>query len=200
MRSSASMGMLLSAAIVRNRGRGGGTGCSAIACNYYRSATACRRQNAEFRMKKGILPALFLLILHPAFCVLHASSSEFQPALPGYEFSFPRDHGSHDAYRTEWWYYTGHLHTDNGRRYGFEVTFFRVGVMPPDGADSRWDLHNLALAHFAITDVDRRQFRYAEKLNRNSPFTAGAAADFLNVFNEGWSATTLADGSWHILA
>ena len=151
-------------------------------------------------MKKGILPALFLLILHSAFCVLHSSASEFQPALPGYEFSFPRDHGSHDAYRTEWWYYTGHLHTDNGRRYGFEVTFFRVGVVPPDGAGSRWDLHNLALAHFAITDVDRRQFRYAEKLNRNSPFTAGAAADFLNVFNEGWSATTLADGSWHLAA
>ncbi|HYS54931.1 MAG TPA: lipocalin-like domain-containing protein [Thermoanaerobaculia bacterium] len=133
-----------------------------------------------------------------AFCLL---PSDFAPALPGYEFSFPRDHGSHDEYKTEWWYYTGHLRTDSGHRYGFEVTFFRVGVVPPDGASqSRWDLHNLALAHFAITDVDRQRFRYAEKLNRASPFTASAASEFLDVFNEGWSATTQRDGSWHVVA
>ncbi|HJT16596.1 MAG TPA: lipocalin-like domain-containing protein, partial [Thermoanaerobaculia bacterium] len=72
----------------------------------------------------------------------------FRPALPGYEFQFPRDHGSHDAYQTEWWYYTGHLRTESGHRYGFEVTFFRVGVVPPDApSQNRWDLKNLALAH-----------------------------------------------------
>ncbi|HEY8182931.1 MAG TPA: carotenoid 1,2-hydratase, partial [Thermoanaerobaculia bacterium] len=121
--------------------------------------------------------------------------------MPGYEFSFPRDHGSHDEYKTEWWYYTGHLRTESGRRYGFEVTFFRVGVIPPDGAsETRWDLRNLALAHFAITDVDRQQFRYAEKFNRASPFTASAASASLDVFNEGWSATTLRDGSWRVVA
>jgi predicted secreted hydrolase len=136
--------------------------------------------------------------LTSAFCLL---PSDFAPALPGYDFSFPRDHGSHDEYKTEWWYYTGHLRTDAGRRYGFEVTFFRVGVIPPDGAsETRWDLRNLALAHFAITDVDRQQFRYAEKLNRASPFTASAASASLDVFNEGWSATTLRDGSWRVVA
>ena len=147
-------------------------------------------------------------MLVSAFCLL---LSDFQPALSGYEFQFPRDHGSHDEYRTEWWYYTGHLRTDNGHRYGFEVTFFRVGVDWRTGnpacpgrqdclPSTRWDLRNLALAHFAITDIDRQQFRYAEKLNRESPFTATAASDFLDVFNEGWSATTMADGSWHIVA
>ncbi len=152
-------------------------------------------------MKKGILFAVFFSILQSAFCVLHSSASDFALALPGYEFQFPRDHGSHDQYRTEWWYYTGHLKTDSGRRYGFEVTFFRVGVVPPDvPAQSRWDLRNLALAHLAITDIDRQQFRFAEKLNRASPFTASAAADFLDVCNEGWCATTLRDGSWHVVA
>ena len=136
--------------------------------------------------------------------------SDFAPALPGYDFQFPRDHGAHDEYRTEWWYYTGHLRTDNGHRYGFEVTFFRVGVWGtgnpacPGRQDclpsSRWDLHNLALAHFAITDIDRQQFRYAEKLNRESPFTASSSAEVLDVFNEGWSATTMPDGAWHITA
>jgi predicted secreted hydrolase len=145
---------------------------------------------------------LFILSVISAFCLLpSAFGSDFATALPGYEFQFPRDHGSHDEYRTEWWYYTGHLRTDSGRRYGFEVTFFRVGVVPPDEPQqSRWDLKNLALAHFAISDIDRRQFRYAEKSNRQSPFTAAASAGFLEVFNEGWSATTLHDGSWRIAA
>jgi len=25
------------------------------------------------------------------------------------EFSFPADHGSHDEFRNEWWYFTGNL-------------------------------------------------------------------------------------------
>ena len=89
-----------------------------------------------------------------AFCILHSAFAGFQPALPRYEFAFPRDHGTHDEYRTEWWYYTGHLTADDGKRYGFELTFFRVGVVPSSvPSETRWDLHNLALAHFAITDT-----------------------------------------------
>ena len=134
-----------------------------------------------------------------AAIVLYAS--RFVPALSGYEFQFPRDHGTHNDYRTEWWYYTGQLKTDSGRRYGFELTFFRVGVDAPESAEpSRWDLSNLAPAHFAITDVESRDFRYYEKMNRMSAFTAGAAEGRLDVFNESWRATTLPDGSWRITA
>jgi predicted secreted hydrolase len=120
-----------------------------------------------------------------------------------YEFEFPRDHGTHNDYATEWWYYTGHLTTDDNHRYGFELTFFRVrlSVAPaPPPAETAWDLHHLALAHFAITDVDGKQFRYYEKLNRASRFTADAAAGHLDVFNEGWRAMTAPDGSWRIVA
>jgi predicted secreted hydrolase len=67
-------------------------------------------------------------------------------------------------------------------------------------AESRWDLRNLALAHFALTDIDGRRFRYHEKLNRAAPFTAAAATGFLDVFNEGWKATTTPDGSWRLIA
>ena len=120
-------------------------------------------------------------------------------AVPGYEFAFPRDHGAHPEYRTEWWYYTGHLRTESGRRYGFEVTFFRVGVSR-DSTHTRWDLREIMPAHFAVTDVQAKDFRYYEKLNRASIFTAQSAVGKLDVFNEGWRATTNPDGSWRLVA
>lgn len=141
-------------------------------------------------------------LLTAAVCVaLPLNASDFRLALPGYEFQFPRDHGSHPEYRTEWWYYTGHLRTDAGRRYGFEVTFFRIGIAAPGTSQAtRWDLQHVMPAHFAVTDIDAREFRYYEKLNRESPFTAGSADGRLDVFNEGWRATTNPDGSWRLIA
>lgn len=142
------------------------------------------------------------LLLAVSGFTLFAQADGYLPALPGYVFEFPRDHGSHDRFRTEWWYYTGHLTTDSGKSYGFELTFFRAGVVAPPRRSNAgpWELGDVALAHFAITDPSRRQFRYYEKLNRFSPFTAGARAGSLSVFNEGWSAMTTADGRTRLRA
>jgi predicted secreted hydrolase len=126
--------------------------------------------------------------------------ASFRFAAPGYEHVFPRDHGSHPEYKTEWWYYTGHFTTEEGRRYGFELTFFRAALTPPTPRESAWDLQNVMPAHFAVTDVAAKEFRYYEKLNRESPYTAGAAEGRLDVFNESWRATTNPDGSWRIVA
>jgi len=150
-------------------------------------------------MKKGLSTAFLFFILNSQFEIRNsAAQTAYVPALPGYEYSFPRDHGAHDEYTTEWWYYTGHLRAGE-RTYGFELTFFRVGISRAP-AVTRWDLRNLSLAHFAITDVDGHAFRYYEKLNRSSPFTADAAEGRLDVFNEAWRATTLPDGAWRIVA
>ena len=67
--------------------------------------------------------------------------------------AFPRDDGPHDRL-TEWWYYTGHLHTADGRRFGFESVVFRAerGSVPPAWA-----------AHLALTDEDGAVFRYAQR-------------------------------------
>jgi predicted secreted hydrolase len=124
----------------------------------------------------------------------------FQLARPGYEFEFPRDHGSHPEFKTEWWYFTGHLRTASGKRYGFEVTFFRVGVMPPAPKATRWDLQQVMPAHFAVTDLSAKKFRFYEKLNRASSFTADAAVGHLDVFNEGWKLTQSSDGAWRLVA
>ena len=48
-------------------------------------------------------------------------------ALPDPEtrFEFPEDHGSHPAFRIEWWYVTANLTGDDGQRYGIQWTLFR---------------------------------------------------------------------------
>ena len=67
--------------------------------------------------------------------------------------AFPRDDGPHDVL-TEWWYYTGHLFTAAGDRYGFELVFFK---------GQRGRLEGYA-AHFAVTDNRRERFRYDERI------------------------------------
>ena len=67
--------------------------------------------------------------------------------------SFPRDDGPHDA-ATEWWYYTGHLFTEGGERYGFELVFFK---------GQRGALEGYA-AHFAVTDNARQRFAFDQRL------------------------------------
>jgi predicted secreted hydrolase len=114
----------------------------------------------------------------------------FAAAAPGYLYAFPRDHGPHPAFQTEWWYYTGHLTAESGRTYGYQLTFFRRGI----DADavrknpSRWALKNVFLAHFAITDESEKKFRYAEKANRPGVATAGAEAKRSRVWNGPWFA------------
>lgn len=146
-------------------------------------------------MRSRVLPVTLLIFAVTTAGSPAAPVEGFRLARPGWQFEFPRDHGSHDEFRTEWWYFTGHLQTDSGTRLGFEVTFFRVGVdATSQPKETEWDLRHLAIAHFAITDVTHREFRYYEKLNRASRYTAGASAGRMNVFNEGWSAVMGADG------
>ena len=118
--------------------------------------------------------------------------SGFRSAEPGYQYRFPRDHGTHDNFRTEWWYYTGHLTAENGRRFGYQVTFFRRGIEPERvGANpSRWAIRQLYLAHVALSDLDQKRFRYAEKVSRAGLGKAGAEAGRLRVWIDRWSIAT----------
>ena len=63
----------------------------------------------------------------------------FARALSPREFTFPADHGPHPEYRNEWWYVTGNLDSDSGRRFGFELTFFRFALAPGEpSSGSAW--------------------------------------------------------------
>jgi predicted secreted hydrolase len=125
-----------------------------------------------------------------------AAPTPFQPATAGYQYTFPRDHGSHPTYRTEWWYYTGHLHAQDGRSFGFELTFFRRGIPPEDVTTlpSKWSVKDLYLAHFAVTDIKGKRFHFSEKLSREGLGKAGADESKLQVWIDDWRAEAATDG------
>ena len=120
------------------------------------------------------------------------SPDAFQPARPGYTYVFPRDHGSHDQFRTEWWYYTGHLTAEDGHRFGYQLTFFRRGVDDPQvqANPSRWAIRQLYLAHAALSDLSQRSFLYAEKVSRAGLGKAGADTGQLRVWIDRWATDT----------
>lgn len=114
----------------------------------------------------------------------------FLAARPGYLWQFPRDHGAHPGYRTEWWYYTGHLESDQGELFGYQLTFFRVALSPsPAPRTSAWAADTVYFAHFALTDGPGRRFHYRERAQRGALGLAGAAADRLHVWVDDWQAT-----------
>jgi predicted secreted hydrolase len=103
-------------------------------------------------------------------------------------FAFPDDHGPHPDYRTEWWYYTGNLATAEGRRFGFQLTFFRIAQAPAAAPrPSKWAATQVFMAHLAVTDVAGGRFHPATRVVRDALDLAGATARPFRVWTEDWS-------------
>lgn len=141
---------------------------------------------------RQLRPLLFLssslLVVIPGFAV--DTAQEFQVATKGYHYAFPRDHGAHKEFRTEWWYYTGQLTAKDGRPFGYQLTFFRRGI-PREHIKtlpSQWTITQLYLAHFAVSDLRKGRFHYAERISRAGLGKAGAADDRLHVWIDRWRA------------
>jgi predicted secreted hydrolase len=117
-----------------------------------------------------------------------ASGGRFKPLDPKQNLSFPRDHGSHDDARVEWWYVTGQLETASGRRFGYQLTFFRTGIADESRSAraSAFAARDLFLAHFARTDAAAGTFRFAERTHRTGVGAAFTREDRLSVANEDW--------------
>ena len=118
--------------------------------------------------------------------LLLAALELYRAALPGYRYEFPRDHFNHPEFQTEWWYYTGNLRDAQGRRFGFELTFFRQGVDRSAEPAAVWDVRDAWLAHLALSDIDGGRFLHAERLNRSGAGLAGASLDQARVWNGNW--------------
>ena len=138
----------------------------------------------------------------------------FAQVLTPRTFEFPRDHGPHPQFRHEWWYVTGNLDSANGARFGFELTIFRVALAPlgdvgtagaaaagagNTAGGSAWRTRQVYVAHFAITDVARGEFEFAEKYSRDALGLAGAQAEPFRVWVDDWVLGG-AGGQWMLHA
>jgi len=154
------------------------------------------RAGASLKVPAGALAFAATLTLFPFAEILALdsriestkSNGRFKALDPKQNLSFPRDHGSHDDARVEWWYVTGQLDTPSGRRLGYQLTFFRTGLTdePRSARASSFAARDLFLAHFARTDVTAGTFRFAERIHRTGVGAAFAREDRLSVANEDW--------------
>jgi predicted secreted hydrolase len=114
---------------------------------------------------------------------------------------FPKDHGSHPGYRTEWWYYTGNLEAETGSRYGFQLTFFRSQIIAPGDKKrwphpaSVWRTRQIYLGHAAITDIFKKRHLQSELMARGTLGLAGVSQEAIDtvVFIKNWSTKIGAD-------
>lgn len=119
--------------------------------------------------------------------------SGFAQALEPRDWQFPRDHGPHPDFQTEWWYYTGSLSTEDGRRFGFQFTIFRRAITPqPAAAGSEWRSNQVYMAHFTVSDIGGGRFYHEQRFSRGGAGLAGAQAEPLyRVWLEDWVVAAL---------
>lgn len=116
-------------------------------------------------------------------------------------FTFPADHGPHPRFRSEWWYFTGNLETPQGRRFGYQWTLFRFALSPRAvQRPSQWATDQIYMAHFTLTDARNGRFRYFEKVERGALGLAGAQAQPLRLWIDGWQLQAEAASDWRLSA
>lgn len=124
----------------------------------------------------------------------------FLKAIDVRSFNFPADHGPHPGYRHEWWYATGNLKNEGGRKFGYELTFFRLALAPEKERrvdQSKWKTQLAFAAHFAVTDVERGTFSFFHRYSRGDGRLAGATTS--RVWLDDWTLTQ-ENGDWTIKA
>jgi len=118
-----------------------------------------------------------------------APREAWQRAIGPWAWSFPRDHGAHPAFKSEWWYFTGNLKDEaSGGPFGYQLTIFRQGVqITPAQKNSAWAVRDFYFGHLTISDLAAGQFRVAEKVSRGALGEAHAATDRMDVAIGPWS-------------
>jgi predicted secreted hydrolase len=103
-------------------------------------------------------------------------------------FFFPRDHGSHPKFETEWWYLSGNLTTFSGVEWGYQFVVFRHRPMLKMGPLFRFKVPADGFAsQLVITHCEEKKFSFQERYGSHLLGTAGARPDELDVRVRGWS-------------
>ena len=137
-----------------------------------------------------------LIVLIPSQTVRAEKTSGYLSVTGPCNLEFPKDHGAHPGYRTEWWYYTGNLQSETGNFYGFQLTFFRRQITPLrverrwPKPKSAWRTHQIYLAHAAVTDIAGRQHLMDERIARSALGIAGVSQykGGTRIFLKNWMA------------
>jgi predicted secreted hydrolase len=130
-------------------------------------------------------------------------STGFDRALPPADINFPADFGPHPEFQTEWWYYTGNLSAEDGRRFGYQLTIFRRALVPERFITQRasnWGTTQIYMGHFALTDAQENSHHYFEKLSRDAVGISGAQADPYRVWIANWAVEEQSPGHYHMIA
>jgi len=123
-----------------------------------------------------------------------AGSENFSKAVEKRKFIFPDDHGPHPDFRTEWWYFTGNLTSDDNRKFGYQFTIFRTALSKEKPErNSDWNSNQIYMAHFAVTDIDGNKFYFDEKFSREGNKLAGAKAKPFKVWLDDWQIIQIED-------
>jgi len=149
-------------------------------------------------IRRAALIAVAALTLAPAAFAADpapAAPDMWQRAIGPWTWSFPRDHGAHPNFKSEWWYFTGNLKENStGRPFGYQLTIFRQGVqLNPAQKNSKWAMRDFYFGHFTISDIAKGEFHVAEKVSRGALGEAHAATGSMDVAIGPWSI----NGPWH---
>lgn len=132
-----------------------------------------------------------------AVASLTASAPAPYPAVkPGIVLRFPRDHGAHPQFRTEWWYVTGWLRTADGADLGFQVTFFRTRPPVDPANPSRFVAGQVLFAHAALSDPKIGRLLHGERSARAGFGLASANTGDADVTIRDWRLRRSPDGRW----
>jgi predicted secreted hydrolase len=109
------------------------------------------------------------------------SAQEYRDVSPGDTVSVP--HGLYylKDYRLQWWYVTGHLNDSAGREFGYELTFFVIGIQKKQ-FKSKFGTNNIYISHFAVSDIEKKMFYYTDDTDMGAFGFAGASEDRLKVW------------------
>ena len=129
--------------------------------------------------------AFMLSCLLSAIADCKTATPQYAKVLRGLALQFPRDHGAHPEFRTEWWYVTGALDLPR-KDIGFQLTFFRVRTGFSEALASPISASQILFAHAAVT-LPGDKLLHADRAARANLGGGFSAAD-----------CDLQIGAWHM--
>lgn len=148
----------------------------------------------------GVVRRIVVLLVFAVFC--RDLCAGWSPALAGWNYRFPADHGNHPHFKTEWWYFTGNLRAADGAEFGYQLTFFRQGVRAPGSAEaaSRFVVNDVKFAHFALTEISSGKFHHFQRLARGAYGEAGFDSGSRVAWIDGWTCERTGENAFRLSA